>query len=79
MDPYGSSDEFGADLPDLPIPRPEDQAEAPLAFTPQGPGRACVGMRMNKVNPFSGAVRQAAFTRDVALLPDRFVLPIQRG
>ena len=54
------------------------QAEAPIAFTPQGPGRACVGMRMNKVNPFRGAVRQAAFTRGEALSPQRFVLPIPR-
>ena len=54
------------------------QAEAPLAFTPQGAGRACVGMRMNQVNPFRGAVRQAAFTRGEALSPGRFVLPIPR-
>lgn len=51
------------------------QAEAVIAFTPQGPGSACVGMRMNKVNPFRGAVRQAAFTRGEALAPSRFVLP----
>lgn len=55
------------------------QAEAVVAFTPQGPGRACVGMRMNKVNPFRGAVRQAAFTRGEALPPGRFVLPIPRS
>lgn len=54
------------------------QAEAALAFTPQGPGRASVGMRMNKVSPFRGAVRQAAFTRGEALAPDRFVLPVPR-
>lgn len=52
------------------------QAEAALTFAPQGPGRASVGMRMNKVSPFRGAVRQAAFTRGEALAPDRFVLPI---
>lgn len=55
------------------------QAEAALAFAPQGPGRASVGMRMNKVSPFRGAVRQAAFTRGEALAPDRFVLPIPKG
>jgi len=55
------------------------QAEAALAFTPQGPGRASVGMRMNKVSPFRGAVRQAAFTRGEALAPDRFVLRIPEG
>lgn len=55
------------------------QAEAAVAFKPQGPGRACVGMRMNKVNPFRGAVRQAAFTRGEALPPGRFVLPFPRS
>jgi Concanavalin A-like lectin/glucanases superfamily len=55
------------------------QAEAVLAFTPQGPGRASVGMRMNKVSPFRGAVRQAAFTREEALAPERFVLAIPKG
>ena len=54
------------------------QAEAALAFTPQGPGRASIGMRMNKVSPFRGAVRQAAFTRGQALAPDRFVLKVPR-
>ncbi|WP_423605802.1 LamG-like jellyroll fold domain-containing protein [Sphingomonas sp. MS122] len=53
------------------------QAEAPLAFTPQAPGRASIGMRMNRVSPFRGAVRQAAFARE-ALAPGRFVLPIPR-
>lgn len=52
------------------------QAEAAVAFKPQGPGRACVGMRMNKVNPFRGAVQRAAFTRGESLTPARFVLPI---
>lgn len=52
------------------------QAEAMLAFTPQGPGRASVGMRMNKVSPFRGAVRQAAFTRGEALAPDKFRLKL---
>lgn len=54
------------------------QAEAALAFAPQAPGRASIGMRMNRVSPFRGAVRQAAFTRGEALSPQRFVLPIPR-
>lgn len=33
-----------------------------LAFSPQGPGRAAIGMRMNRVAYFRGAVRQARFT-----------------
>ena len=52
------------------------QAEMPLVFRPQGPGKASVGMRMNRVNPFRGAVRQAAFTRDEALVPEKFVLNV---
>ncbi|ODP37594.1 LamG-like jellyroll fold domain-containing protein [Sphingomonas turrisvirgatae] len=50
------------------------QLELPLAFKPQGPGKASVGIRMNRVNPFKGAVRQAGFTRGEALTPDQFVL-----
>ncbi|MEG3181449.1 LamG domain-containing protein [Sphingomonas sp. LT1P40] len=50
------------------------QAEAALTFTPQEPGRASVGMRMNKVSPFRGAVRAAAFTRGRARMPGEFAL-----
>lgn len=49
------------------------QGQAPLAFTPQGPGRASVGCRMNRVNFFKGAVRQARFTH-AALTPERFTI-----
>ena len=55
------------------------QAEAPITFTPQqspgGPGRAAIGMRMNRVNYFHGAVRAAFFAKraldpkDFRLLP----------
>jgi 6-phosphogluconolactonase len=40
----------------------ELQGEAEVAFKPQGPGRASVGVRMNKVNYFHGAVAKARFT-----------------
>jgi 6-phosphogluconolactonase (cycloisomerase 2 family) len=40
----------------------ELQGEAEVAFKPQGPGRASVGVRMNKVNYFRGAVAKARFT-----------------
>lgn len=53
-----------------------EQARAELPFTPQAPGVASVGMRMNGVSPFKGAVRAAAFTRGEALAPDRYVLKI---
>jgi hypothetical protein len=47
------------------------QGEHVVPFKPQGPGRASVGCRMNRVNYFKGAVRQARFTH-AALPPERF-------
>jgi Concanavalin A-like lectin/glucanases superfamily len=38
------------------------QAKAEISFKPQGPGSAAVGVRLNRVNYFKGAVRQARFT-----------------
>ncbi|AHE57096.1 hypothetical protein NX02_27560 [Sphingomonas sanxanigenens DSM 19645 = NX02] len=53
------------------------QAEAAVPFKPQGPGKASVGIRMNRVNPFRGAVRQAAFVRGTAKRPGGFVLSLR--
>jgi len=50
----------------------ELQGEAEVAFTPQGPGRASVGVRMNKVNYFHGAVAKARFT-SAALAVSQFM------
>jgi Concanavalin A-like lectin/glucanases superfamily len=50
----------------------ELQAEAPLAFAPQGPGYASVGTRINRRNYFHGAVYAARFT-DRALSPREFM------
>lgn len=50
------------------------QGEAPLAFTPQGPGRTSVGVRMNRVSWFNGAIREARFTPR-GLTPDQFTRP----
>ena len=50
----------------------ELQGRAQIAFTPQGPGRAAVGVRLNRVNYFKGAVRQARFTPR-ALTPAAFM------
>lgn len=47
------------------------QGEADVAFKAQGPGRASVGCRINRVNYFNGAVREARFTHE-ALPPERF-------
>jgi hypothetical protein len=52
------------------------QAEAPIAFVAQGAGRASIGVRMNRVNYFRGAVREARFTPR-ALGPDDFSIPRQ--
>lgn len=38
------------------------QAEAELAYAPQGQGRTSIGMRINKATPFKGAVLSARFT-----------------
>jgi hypothetical protein len=51
----------------------ELQAEARLAFQPQGHGAASIGCRYNRLSWFKGAVRQALFTRQ-ALPPERFSL-----
>lgn len=47
------------------------QGAAQIAFRPQGPGRASVGVRMNRVNYFRGAIREARFTPR-ALPPEQF-------
>ena len=52
------------------------QSEAEIAFKPQGPGRSSVGTRINRVNHFNGAVREARFTPR-ALTPDQFTSPIR--
>lgn len=48
------------------------EGEAEVAFKPQGAGGTSVGTRMNHVNYFNGAVRQARFTSR-ALTPDEFL------
>lgn len=52
------------------------QAEAPLAFTPQPDGRSSVGVRINRVNYFSGAVREARFNRAYTP-PEMFANPFK--
>lgn len=49
----------------------ELQGEAAIDFTPQGPGRASVGTRLNRVNYFNGAIAEARFTKR-CLRPDQF-------
>jgi hypothetical protein len=54
------------------------QGEAEVAFTPQGPGRSSVGVRLNKVNYFAGSVALARFTH-AALRPSEFLSLPQHG
>ena len=48
------------------------QAEAAFAFKPHGPGRSSVGMRINRVSYYKGAVLEARFTPR-ALTPEEFI------
>lgn len=48
------------------------QGEAEIAFKPQGEGAASIGTRINRLNYFKGAVRQARFTPK-ALTPAEFM------
>ena len=50
----------------------ELQGEGPLVMDPEGPGRASIGMRLNKVFPFKGAVLMARMVPR-ALSPDEFL------
>jgi hypothetical protein len=53
------------------------EGAAEIHFDPQGVGRSSVGVRMNLVNYFKGAIQVARFTRR-ALLPAEF-LPVPRA
>ena len=50
----------------------ELQMEAPIEFRPQGAGHSSVGMRINRVTPFHGAILEVRFTPR-ALKPDEFL------
>jgi hypothetical protein len=50
----------------------ELQDSAELALRPQGPGRTSIGVRINLVDYFKGAIRQARFTAR-ALTPAEFL------
>lgn len=48
------------------------EAEAPVAFSPHGPGRVRIGARMNQIDYFKGAIAKARFT-DEALPPHQLL------
>jgi len=49
-----------------------EEGAAEIQFAPQGPGRSSVGVRINRVNYFKGAIRAARFTPR-ALAPGEFM------
>jgi hypothetical protein len=50
----------------------ELQGEGPLVMGPEGPGRSSIGMRLNRVDPFKGAVLMARMVPR-ALPPSEFL------
>jgi len=54
------------------------EGSAQLHLAPHGPGHTSVGVRINKVFFFKGAIHLARFTRK-ALLPSEFLRPPARG
>jgi hypothetical protein len=54
------------------------EGKGPLQFSPQGPGHSSVGMRINRMYYFKGAVRQARFTPRVLAPDDLLKLPRRR-
>ena len=48
------------------------EGAADIRFAPQGPGRSSIGVRINRVNYFKGAIHLARFTRR-ALAPAEFL------
>ena len=55
----------------------ELQGEAPLAYEPHGEGAASIGVRMNHVNYFHGAVAKARFTFKALASTEFMRLPTQ--
>ena len=51
------------------------EGAAPLRLAPQGPGRTSVGVRINRVDYFKGAIRVARLTRG-ALSSAEFMKPL---
>lgn len=54
-----------------------EQMAVEMPFAPQGPGQTSVGVRLNRLNYFNGAVARARFTHE-ALAPAQFLRPPPR-
>src|SRR5215813_4506622 len=50
----------------------QEEMSGPLTISPLGPGKTSLGVRMNHVNWFKGAIREVRFTRR-ALAPGEFM------
>ena len=51
------------------------EGKAEVKLSPQGEGRTSVGVRINRVDWFKGAIRVARMTRNRALAPEEFLKP----
>ena len=51
-----------------------EELSSMMEFAPLGPGRTSIGVRINEVFWFKGAIRTARFTRSV-LTPDKMLMP----
>ena len=51
------------------------QGKAEVRLSPQGAGRTSVGVRINQVDWFKGAIRTSRITRNRALTPAQFLKP----
>jgi len=56
----------------------ELQGEAAVKLAPQGAGHASVGVRINLVNYFKGAIYEARFTRSALAVGDFLKMPAER-
>jgi hypothetical protein len=56
----------------------ELQGEAAVKLAPQGAGHASVGVRINLVNYFKGAIYQARFTRSALEVGEFLKMPAGR-
>jgi hypothetical protein len=53
----------------------ELQGKALVDLAPQGEGQTSIGVRINRIDWFKGAMRMARFTRGLALNPEAFLQP----
>jgi hypothetical protein len=52
------------------------EGKAMVRFTPERKGHTSVGVRINRVNYFKGAIREARFTRSALRLEEFLKVPL---